>query len=141
MNNAQVDKFDEKTKQFEWTTMLALQFFLLLIAAVASFLTAKNLTSIQTTLTQELLISIIPNLILGILFIFFGYYFTKTFFKNTSLTVIEFYTLMVYLSLPILAIYALISSLALALSYVSPALASFSYILFLPLIYLNVRNH
>ncbi|MCB9370096.1 hypothetical protein H6501_00700 [Candidatus Woesearchaeota archaeon] len=141
MTDEQVTKFEEKLSKLEWVPMLFLHLFLTLVLSISSYVTLYNLVPTEKSLNILLtfLILLIPNIILGILFLFGGYYFTKLFFK-TTLSVTEFYTVLIYLYLPLLTAYAGISLLAMALSFVSTTYASLAYLLFLPMIYYGLKE-
>jgi hypothetical protein len=140
MTEEQVSKFEENIGKLEWKPIFTIQISFSILMSIFAYLMLKNL-ELDGELggTIYLILSTIINSLLGILFVFGGYYFTKLFFK-TKLTVIQFYTVILYLGLPIIMGYTIIGFISYILSTISLTYVAFSSILYLPLLYYLIKE-
>lgn len=138
MSDEQVSKFSEKLEKLEWKTMMFIQIFLIFLMVVSSYITLNNL-NFETPSLSNVGISFSLNTIIGLSFLFGGYYFTKLFFK-TELTIIQFYTTLIYLFLPILIIYVMINVSGMIFSFINESLFMVVSVLYIPLIYYILKE-
>ena len=138
MSDEYVSKFEEKLDKIVWTQMLYIHIFIMLVASITSYIVLNNVTPSSTSYST-VFSSFISNSIFVISTIFGGYYFTKLFFK-TNLKPTDFYKFLMYLYLPLFAMYVVISIMGVILSYVSIDLLPFLSILYLPLIYYAIKE-
>ena len=131
MTDEHVSKLEDKLGKLDWKVLLFIQVIVAVILSVSSFVLISNLVGfVEKDALLIFMSAFFSSFLLGVLFLFGGDYFTKLFFK-TDLSVTQFYTVLMYLYLPILMMYGLITVLFAAVSIFIPMATVFVTFLYI----------